>query len=332
VSAALRLASFTLWLLLLAGASGAHPLAPSLLDLRVAPDGTTQVRFKRPALQPRGAPVEPTLPSHCVQRGEVETVREGTGVVSTWQVDCGDQGLVGYPVGFRGFAESGTNGLVKIELPGGSQQQAVLHSGQPSIVVAEESTVWDAARDYALLGFQHILGGLDHLLFVAGLLLLVPGMRQLVATVTAFTIGHSITLSMAALGFVSAPSGPIEFAIAASIVYLATEIANPRDGEPLSLWRRPYVLAGSFGLLHGFGFAGALAEVGLPSRDIPVALASFNLGIEIGQLAFVGVLVGVFVSLQRLAVRPPRWGRSAAAYGIGSLAAMWMFERLANLL
>jgi hypothetical protein len=312
--------------------SGAHPLAPSLLDLQLAEDGVAQVRFKRPAVQPRGSRVEPALPAHCGQVGEGTTQPEGTGVVTNWQVDCGDEGLVGHEVGFSGFAQSGTNGLVKVTLPDGTQQQAVLHAGQPALAVTGAPGAWQAARDYLVLGFEHILGGFDHLLFVAGLLLLVPGLRQLVATVTAFTLGHSITLSMAALGFVEAPSGPIEFAIAASIVYLATEIAASRGGATLPLWRPPYALAASFGLLHGFGFAGALAEVGLPAQDIPVALASFNVGIELGQLAFVGVLVAVFVAARKLALQPPTWARTAAAYGIGSLASMWMFERLATLL
>ena len=321
-----------LLLVLLPKAGEAHPLAPSLLDLRVEPGGELAVRFKRPALRPRGSKIEPLLPAHCEQTSEPVSVREGTGVVTTWRADCGDAGLVGYEVGFDGFAQSGTNGLVRIELPGGSQQQAVVHAGEPKIVVMSEATLWEAARDYGALGFDHILGGFDHLLFVLGLLLLVPGTRQLVATVTAFTLGHSVTLSMAALGFVEAPSGPIEVAIAASIVYLATEIADHGRDARVSLWHRPYVLAAGFGLLHGFGFAGALTEVGLPSKDIPIALASFNIGIELGQLVFVFAVIAAFLAAQKLSLQPPSWARRAVAYGIGSLASMWMFERMSNLL
>lgn len=326
-----RVSIWALFWLALASTANAHPLAPSLLDLRVLESGLVQVRFKQPALRPRGSAVQPVLPAHCTAAGPSETQREGTGVVSSWSVDCGERGLLGQRIGFSGFATSGTNALVRVELADGSRQQGVVHAGEPTLLILAEPSLWEAARDYAVLGFGHILGGVDHLLFIAGLLLLVSGTRQLVATVTAFTLGHSVTLSLAALGVVDAPTGPIEVAIAASILYLATEIAD-RSGTPIGVWRKPYVLAASFGLLHGFGFAGALAEVGLPSSDIPIALASFNLGIEIGQLAFVSGLIAAFQALRRIHFAPPAWGRTAAAYGIGSLAAMWMFERASALL
>src|SRR5262249_33764830 len=147
-------------------------------------------------------------------------------------------------------------------------------------------SAWQTARDYIALGFEHILGGFDHLLFVTGLLLLVTSPRMLIETVTAFTLGHSITLSLAALGVVHVPTGPIEVGIAASIVWLGVEIVQQTLRPAAGAWRKPRTLAAAFGLLHGFGFAGALAAVGLPQGDIPLALGSFNVGIELGQLCF----------------------------------------------
>jgi hydrogenase/urease accessory protein HupE len=167
---------------------------------------------------------------------------------------------------------------------------------------------------YLRLGVRHILGGFDHLLFVAGLVLLVRSRRALLATVTAFTLGHALTLSCAALGFVRPPVAPIEVAIAASVFWLAVELAD-RTERTLG----PARLAFGFGLLHGFGFAAALSEGGLPSVDVPLALASFNAGIELGQLAVVGVLLVCVRALRRLE-RP-------LAYAFGAVAGFWLIER-----
>jgi hydrogenase/urease accessory protein HupE len=247
-------------------------------------------------------------------------------------VDCGERGLVGSRLGVGGLADSRTNALVRVELPGGFVQRGVVHGGAPTLEVTGAPSAWQTARDYAALGFGHIVGGIDHLLFMLGLLMLVRGTRMLVETVTAFTLGHSITLSLAALGFVHLPTRPIEVAIAGSIVWLAVELAQPPSPAPSRPWRRPRTLAGAFGLLHGFGFAGALAEVGLPATDIPLALGSFNLGIELGQLCFALVLIPAHALARRLGLLAPQWSGRALAYAIGSLASFWMFQRAASLL
>jgi hydrogenase/urease accessory protein HupE len=316
----------------LAASARAHPLAPSLLDVRLGADGRAEVLFKTPALRPAGTSIEPLLPPHCAPLGEPEVAEQGSAALVRLRVDCGARGLIGARLGFSGLGDSRTNALVRVELPGGFVQRAVLHGGEPTLEVSGEPSAWQTARDYLALGFEHILGGLDHLLFVLGLLVLVSGARMLVETVTAFTLGHSVTLSLAALGFVRAPTGAIEVAIAASIVWLAVEIAQPPSDRRASPWRRPRTLAGGFGLLHGFGFAGALAEVGLPAHDIPLALGGFNLGIELGQLCFVAVLIAAWATVRQLGVLAPAWGSRALAYAIGSLASFWMFERAASLL
>jgi hypothetical protein len=328
-----RRAALWLALAVAAGAArgaAAHPLAPSLLEIRLEPEGTAEVRFKTPSLRPAGTAIEPVLPAHCQPLGDPLVRAEGTGTVFETRVDCGALGLVGQTVGFTGLAESSTNALLRIELPGGRAVRAALHGGRPTLVVPGEPGWRETARDYLALGFGHILGGADHLLFVAGLMLLVRGARMLVETITAFTVGHSVTLSLAALGLARAPAELLDVAIAASILWLAVEISlGGGEGARRSAWRRPRSMALGFGLLHGFGFAGALAQVGLPAGDIPLALASFNLGIEAGQLCFVAGLILLASALRSLHAPRPRWGSAAAAYTIGALASYWMFQRMA---
>jgi hypothetical protein len=166
---------------------------------------------------------------------------------------------------------------------------------------------------------------------VFGLLLWVHGRRRLVATITAFTVGHSVTLSLAVLGVVAFSARWVEVAIAFSLLVLAAELARPASPAPSPLGRRPWMLALCFGLLHGFGFAGALAEAGLPIGEIPLALFAFNAGIEAGQLAFVAGVVLLRPMVERLAVGSPAWLPRAPVYAMGSLAAYWCFERGAAL-
>jgi len=185
-------------------------------------------------------------------------------------------------------------------------------------------------RDYVRLGVEHILTGPDHLLFVFGLLLLVGTPRLLIATATAFTLGHSLTLTAAVLDIVRVPSGPAELMIALTVFVLACELA--RDAVRPTLMRQfPWAMAGVFGLLHGLGFAGALREVGLPDGDIPLALFSFNVGVEVGQIAFIVVVLALRAGLRRLPARWPRWAEWVPVYGMGTLAAFWCFQRAAAL-
>jgi hypothetical protein len=193
---------------------------------------------------------------------------------------------------------------------------------------ATSGSIADAARRYLDLGIQHILLGLDHLLFVAGLLLLVRGPWMLVKTITAFTLAHSITLALATLGFVTVPSRPVDAAIALSIMFLGAEILRARQGRPGLAARRPWVVAFVFGLLHGLGFAGALTALGLAPGEIPVALLFFNIGVEIGQLMFVGACLALAWALRQLRVIWPRWVAPLPAYAIGTIAAFWFIERM----
>ena len=179
-----------------------------------------------------------------------------------------------------------------------------------------------------MLGVEHILGGVDHLLFVLALLLIVRGGKQILITVTAFTAAHSITLVAATLGWVHVPGPPVEAIIALSIVFVAAEIVRGLQGKPGLTARAPWVVAFSFGLLHGFGFAGALAEVGLPQKAIPVALLTFNVGVELGQLIFVAFVVAVRALLVRVPAKGPAWTPYFMPYAIGSIAMFWVIERI----
>ena len=313
----------------LAEPTGAHPLAPSLLDLREASPGRITALWRRPQLLRVGARLEPVLPGRCrTVEPPVETA-EGLAQVTRWTVDCGPAGLAGGTVAVRGLAEAGSDALLRIELADGRRVQAVLRPAAPSFVLPPEQGAAGVATGYLALGIGHLLTGWDHLAFVLGLVLLVGGWGRLLGTVTAFTLGHSLTLSLAALGVVRLPPGPIEAAIALSILALAVELA--RRDRPTPLGRRPWLMAAGFGLLHGLGFAGALAEVGLPAREIPLALLAFNAGIELAQIGFILAVLGLGLALAPLLRRLPVWTAAVPTYLIGTLAAFWMFERLAGL-
>jgi hydrogenase/urease accessory protein HupE len=340
---AIRIASWIAILaVLFAASAAAHPLAPALLELVEAPDGVVDVLWKRSSLSVPGSRIEPVLPPDCPVATETRAEEQGVAVLLRWQIDCSAPGLVGRRVRIDGLRLAKIDTLVRIELADGRTIQRVLRRGEPEMIVPARAERFSVFRDYMTIGFEHILSGADHLLFVFGLFLLCTGIegsgvegssvkgsgvKALVQTVTAFTVGHSITLSLAALGYANLPSGPIEVLIAASVLVLAVELARDAS-EPTWMRRHPWPMALCFGLLHGMGFAGALREVGLPQGEIPIALFSFNVGIELGQLVFVLGLVALAPLARRLPFRIPQ---RAAVYGMGSLAAFWFFQRVASL-
>jgi hypothetical protein len=207
------------------------------------------------------------------------------------------------------------------------RQRAGIHI-QMELLKAGGGGVLDISWRYIRLGIEHIILGIDHLLFVLGLLLLVRGPWMLVKTITAFTLAHSITLAFATLGYVNAPSNLIDALVAMSIVFVGAEIINKLNGRSSLSTRAPWLVAFAFGLLHGFGFAGALNALGLPAAEIPIALFTFNIGVEIGQLIFVAVFISVVWAFKVLVIPWPRWSRPIPAYIIGSLAAFWFFQRV----
>jgi hydrogenase/urease accessory protein HupE len=322
----MRRSAGALVLLLVAAGAGAHPLAPCLLELRAGADGRVAVGWKTPLVMPRGAALEPVLPARCRPLDAPVTTAADGGVWTRWTVDCGPDGIVGEEVGIAGPGSIALAAVVRVVLADGRVVQGVVSPARPRLTVPAAPSVAGVLRDYARLGVVHILAGPDHLLFVFGLVLLAGGGRRLLGTVTAFTLGHSVTLSLAALGVVDFPSRVIEMLIAASVLALAVELAR-RPAVPTAMRRRPWAMAAAFGLLHGLGFASALREAGLPDGEIPLALFSFNLGIELGQLAFVTLVLVARRAAGGWPARLPRWAHDGPVYVMGSLAGYWWLER-----
>lgn len=318
--------------LLVAASAHAHPLAPALLDLREGSAGQFDVVFKVSVLQAPGSALAARLPPACRVAGTPAAAVEGDALVRRWRVDCGPAGLVGQDLGVDGLAAARIDALVRVELADGRVVRGLVRAAAPVFTVPAREAPWAIARAYAGIGVAHILTGFDHLLFVAGLLLLARTPRRLVETVTAFTVGHSLTLTLAVLDLVRLPPAPVELAIALSIFWLAVELAREPGARPTLGQRRPDLIAGLFGLLHGLGFAGALRAVGLPSGDVPLALFAFNAGIELGQLAFVAACLALAAAARRLPLAWPRWAGQLPLYAMGSLSAFWCFERAAALL
>ena len=320
-------------LLIVAGALGsaanlyAHQFAPALLELEEISADRAKVSWKQPIVRVKGSRLRPVLPVECEGIGDPAVTREGTGARATWEIAC-PEGLVGKSVGVEGIGSSRADVLLRVALLDGRVFHQVLTADQPSSEIPADAGQLGVLESYSVLGVEHILNGWDHLLFVLALVLLVGWGRTLFWTITAFTVGHSVTLALAALGLVSVPQGPIEVAIALSIYFLAVELVRSLDGTRTLIQRAPWVVAFSFGLLHGLGFAGALAEVGLPPDEIPIALFAFNVGIELGQLAFVAAALAVRVGMRLFPVAPSRWSKVGVAYGIGSIAVYWVFERI----
>jgi HupE/UreJ protein len=318
-------------LLLASPSAKAHPLAPALLNLQERRDGRVEIAWKRPLRAFAAASRSPVLPSSCKPVETLPSTEDGLSATDRWVIDCGASGLVGQRIGVNGLDATGTDALLRVSLRDGRVIQRVLRPNSAFVTVPERTPPLEVSRDYAALGLEHILGGADHLLFVFGLLLLVGGGRRLVQTITAFTMGHSVTLSLAAMGFVHFPSRAIEVLIALTVFWLAVELADSAGPRKSWMRRAPWLMAGTFGLLHGLGFAGALAETGLPEGEIPLALLSFNLGIEAGQLLFVGAVLGGRSVLGTIAPPVLTWSTRVPVYAMGSLAAFWCIERAALL-
>ena len=251
----------------------------------------------------------------------------GGAYVERWRVSRPD-GLVGQEVAIDGLNRGVSDVIVRLERLDGTSQMERLLPESPRFTVKAPTGTGEVAWSYLVLGVEHILGGIDHLLFVLALLLIVRGGKRILITITAFTVAHSITLVAATLGWLHVPGPPVEAMIALSIVFVAAEIIHGLRGRAGLTARAPWVVAFSFGLLHGFGFAGALAEVGLPEKAIPVALLTFNVGVELGQLVFVAIVLTARVLIARLPLPSTAWIPYALPYAIGSIAMFWVIERI----
>jgi hypothetical protein len=308
----------------------AHEVRPAYLELRETAPESYDVLWKVPA---RGGNMRLSLqiefPSDTTNVTTSRTLFANEASTERWSVKR-PNGLTGGTIHIAGLTATMTDVLVRMERLDGTTQVTRLTPSAPSFVVEPAPRALAVARTFTVLGIEHILLGLDHLLFVLGLLLIV-GQRWglLFKTITAFTLAHSITLALATLGFAHVPQTPVEAVIALSIVFVACEIIHQRQGQSGLTERWPWVVAFAFGLLHGFGFAGALSEVGLPQNHIPVALFFFNVGVELGQIAFIAVVLGAITLMRRIPLRVPRWAELVPPYAIGSVAMFWIVQRIA---
>ncbi len=322
------LARWTLLLLvLLPWAAHADIFRPAYLELRESADGSYEVLWKVPAVGDRQLAVQVVFPEGAQQLSPPQALLNDGAFVERWRIQR-EGGLAGQVLRIEGLTGGVTDVIVRIECADGSSQVERLLPESPQFTVKGPTGAGEVAWSYLVLGVEHILGGIDHLLFVLALLLIVHGGKRIFFTITAFTVAHSITLAAATLGWVHVPGPPVEAMIALSIVFIASEVVHGLRGKPGLTARAPWVVAFTFGLLHGFGFAGALAEVGLPQTAIPLALLMFNVGVEVGQLLFVAVLLGARAALARAPLQLPAWTRALPAYAIGTVAMFWVIERI----
>ena len=347
------------------GAVEAHRLSPAFFGMTEIEPGRFAAQWKVSISGGLADALEPQIPEGCAVDGAVRSYVVVDARVQHAVLACAGA-LENRTFAVGGLPATDTDVLLRIDRLDGSSFTHRLVPEAPSVVIPARPGTWEVIATYLVLGVEHILLGIDHLLFVLALLLLVRGVGRLVATITAFTLAHSITLAAATLGVVNVPSAPVEATIALSILFLATELARgsgrgsgrrsgfSRDSIPpvaakaaptsaatsapapaptLAPTARsltvqfPWIVAFTFGLLHGFGFAGALSEIGLPAQAIPLALLFFNVGVEIGQLMFIAAVLAAGWALRRATVAVPLWLPRAAAYVIGSVAAFWVFER-----
>jgi hypothetical protein len=322
-----RIGLILLMTTLLAQAAHAHRFAPSLLKLTQIASQQYSVVWKTPATATSSIPLIPVWPATCEVLEASPVQQEGTGKVATWTLLCPSevQGLIGETLAVTGLVENQASALFMLDLLDGRHYQQVLTGTDPQFVIPVDPGSAEVMKNYTVLGIEHIWGGIDHLLFVLGLLLLVGGGSRLLWTITAFTAGHSITLSLVTLGYFNYPVALVEFTIALSIFVLAVELTRRNKNDLVH--RHPWWLAAGFGLLHGMGFAGALAETGLPQDNIPLALLFFNVGIEIGQIAFIVGALGIWWWLKRWVGQWQVQLRPIPIYILGSLSVMWCIER-----
>jgi len=310
-----------------------HALQPGYLELQLVDTDLYSILWKKPASRGKPMAISAVLPENCDQTKPPQSVWDGMAYLARWSTRCAG-GLEGGVIRIDGLDQTSTDVLIRFDFADGTAESRRLTPGDSSFTIPEIPSQFDVIRTYLVLGFKHILEGIDHLTFVLALLILVKGAHRLIVTVTAFTLAHSLTLAGATLGLVQVPGPPVEAAIALSIMFVASEIIHSRSGNPGLTEKYPWVVAFIFGLLHGLGFAGALAQIGMPHSSIPTALLFFNVGVEIGQLFFIACVFSTIALGKRIISRinMPKmvWISIVPPYIIGSAAAFWTIQRLVS--
>ncbi|MGO4831461.1 HupE/UreJ family protein [Rhizobiaceae sp. 2RAB30] len=324
---------FLVWTISLVATATAHEIRPAYLRIDQTSPQHYNVLWRTPLLSGARLPVALQFPDDVSNLREPAERQFPDSLVERRIIETTD-GLPGKRIEFRGLQATITDVIVRVKMLDGSVTTTLVHPSQPWVDIEIAAGPFQVAKTFVSQGIDHILFGFDHLVFVVAWVVIAGDLRGLCGTVTAFTVAHSITLSLATLGFVNVPGPPVEAAIALSILLLAAEIVRIRNGLPSLTAERPWVVAFAFGLLHGLGFAGALSQLSLPPGDIPLALLFFNVGVEIGQLLFIAAILMVVASARVLKF-PPLLGRSAFAvttYAIGIVASFWFIERVAGFL
>jgi hypothetical protein len=306
----------------------ADEFRPALLEITETEQAWYSVTWKVPLQNGRPLRISPLFPERFKQMGPTSTrIYQGSAIEeSTWSAESGS--LIGSTIEIAGLTSIPIDVILQIDLADGTEHAAILRPASPSYLVPERATKWTVAGSYWKIGTIHILEGYDHLLFVLALLLIVPNLWLLFKTITAFTVAHSISLALATLGVLNMPGAPTEAVISLSILFLAVEIVHSREGGTTLTERSPWLVALAFGLVHGLGFAGALAEVGLPQSDIPIALFMFNVGVETGQLLFVGFVLLLIAAIKWVPIKWPNGSWRLMPYAIGGIAAFWTLQRV----
>jgi len=303
----------------------AHEIRPAYLQIDQIEAKRYQVLWKIPRMGDMSLRIYPQFASSF----ELKQLDAGKPMANSILLHynlTGSEPLAGTKIYIENLHKTLVDVLVNVTYLNGEKVTLMLQPDNTSAVLPGETSTWSVVKTYTILGVEHILFGFDHLLFVLALIIITVGFKKIVKTITAFTIAHSITLSMAVLGFANLPGPPVEAIIALSIVFLAVEVIKTIQGKQTLTSKKPWLVAFIFGLLHGFGFAGALGEIGIPQSEIPIALAFFNIGVELGQIAFVIVVLAGILLLKRY----KNWSvfiRKVPTYAIGTLAAFWFIER-----
>lgn len=328
-----RVRLFLLMLLALAGfapAAFAHEIRPAFLEIREIEPASYDILWKTPAQGDMRLALNVILPPNCTNAGEPRSTLVDSAVIQRWRTTCAGS-LVGKTLSVENLDSTLTDAIVRFEPLSGSPKTLRLNGAAPSATIPAQQPWLDVAATYFRLGVEHILFGFDHLLFVLCLLLLVGDLKRLLGAITAFTVAHSITLAGTTFGWLHLASAPVEASIALSIMFVAAEIIRARQGGGSVMQRWPWIASFTFGLLHGFGFASALREIGIPQDAVPLALLFFNLGVEAGQVAFVLAVLLVREAWRRFAPTPPAWSWRAPPYLAGAVAAFWFIERTAKI-
>ena len=309
----------------------AHESQPGLLELKQIGANRYEVTWRAPIYYGKPHPATLRLPEQWITAGEVTVMDLPDSKVFRRFVEVPGGTINGSVIHLPGLEKTITDVYVRISRLDGSEVSLVVRPTRPIVELRGERPWFVSFWEYLVLGCHHIMLGIDHLLFVLGLLIIVQNRSMLVKTITSFTVAHSITLAIATLGYAAVPGPPLNAAIALSILFLAPEIVRTWRGETSFTIRHPWVVAFGFGLLHGFGFASGLSTVGMPRAEIPLALLSFNVGVEIGQILFVLIILLLNRSFNILEIRWPRWATAMPAYAIGSLGTFWTLQRVAML-